>query len=187
MIDQNGEIIATHIRSAEVADVEAMTHVHEVARRAYYEAGGISVPAYDPAARDEYHGFWLKMITAERNHTWIAEESALCAAFLVAGPPIHEDVLGKSALELIGLYVLPDAWGSDVADALHERFVSLLGSAPTEAEGVLDVWSGNRRAQAFYRRHGWVPDGRSRGGPRGQLYERLGFQSSHRLLQRPPD
>jgi ribosomal protein S18 acetylase RimI-like enzyme len=162
--------VVTRIRPAVLEDVEAVTQVHEVARRAYYEAGGISVPAEDPVARDEYHRFWLKMVTAEWSHAWVAEESARCIAFLVAGLPIHEDMSGKQALELIGLYVLPEAWGSGVADGLHERFVELLGSTPTAAEGVLDVWSGNRRAQSFYRRHGWVADGRSRPGLAGQPY-----------------
>ena len=162
--------MVTRIRSAEVEDAQAVTQIHAVARGAYYEASGVSVSTDDPATGDEYRDFWLKMITAEGNHAWIAEESTHCIGFLVAGLPIHEDMAGRLALELIGLYVVPEAWGSGVADGLHERFVRLLGSTPPAAEGVLDVWSGNRRAQAFYRRRGWVPDGRSRAGPAGQPF-----------------
>jgi ribosomal protein S18 acetylase RimI-like enzyme len=170
MIKQNVSTMVARIRSAQVEDVEAVTQVHELARRAYYEAGGISLSIDDPVGRDEYHDFWLAMITTEGNDAWVAEESGHCVGFLVAGLPVHEDISGRLALELIGLYVLPDAWGSGVADGLHERFVELLGSTPTVAEGVLDVWSGNRRAQAFYRRRGWIADGRRRAGPAGQPF-----------------
>lgn len=68
-------------------------------------------------------------------------------------------------MELIGLYVLPEAWGSGVGHDLHQRFVGLLGSAPRATKGVLEVWNGNRRALAFYQRHGWAADGRCRPGP----------------------
>lgn len=170
MFDQNVGTVVASIRLAEVGDAEAVTQVHAAARRAYYEAGGISVPTGDPAARAEYHDFWLKMITAEGNLTWVAKQPAHCIAFLTAGLPIHRDMSGTSALQLIGLYVLPEAWGSGIADRLHQRFVELLDSTPIAVEGVLDVWSGNQRAQAFYRRHGWVLDGRSRAGPAGQPF-----------------
>lgn len=77
---------------------------------------------------------------------------------------MHKDV-PAGVMELIGLYVLSEAWGSGVGYDLHQRFVELLDSAPSTTEGVLDVWSGNQRAQAFYRRQGWEADGRSRPGP----------------------
>lgn len=94
----------------------------------------------------------------------MAGDSTDCVAFLIAGPPVHKDV-PAGVMELIGLYVLSEAWGSGVGYDLHQRFVELLDSAPSTTEGVLDVWSGNQRAQAFYRRQGWEADGRSRPGP----------------------
>ena len=161
--------MVARIRPADEADVEAVTLVHEVARRAYYEAGGITPSTDDASASIEYVDFWRTMLTAEDNHVWVAGDSTHCVAFLIAGPPVHED-MPAGVMELIGLYVLPEAWGFGVADDLHQRFVGLLSSAPPTSEGVLDVWSGNRRAQAFYRRHGWDADGRSRPGPGAQPF-----------------
>lgn len=115
------------------------------------------------AGTAEYLTYWSNTLTGEANSCWIAEDSGECLGFLVAGPPVHEELLGQPVLELIALYLLPKAWGTGIADALHERFTDLLGDAGRD--GALDVWSGNLRALSFYRRHGWDVDGRSRPGP----------------------
>ena len=39
--------------------------------------------------------------------------------------------------------------------------------------GVLEAWERNTRAQAFYARHGWRPDGHGRPGPCEADYVRL--------------
>lgn len=162
--------MVARIRPADAAVVHAVTRVQEVARRAYYEAGGITASAEDnPSASIECLDFRRTMITAEDNHAWVAEDSTHCVAFLIAGPPVRKD-MPVGVRELVALYVLPEAWGSGVADDLHQRFVEMLGSAPPTTGGVLDVWSGNRRARAFYRRHGWEADGRSRPGPGSQPF-----------------
>jgi RimJ/RimL family protein N-acetyltransferase len=162
--------VAARIRSANENDVSALVIVHAISRRAYYEAGGVSMPSHDQVASDDYLEFWSNALTAEGNRSWIAEDPAECVRFLVAGPPLHEDLKNRPVLELIGLYLLPKAWGTGIAHSLHERFVHLLVDTPAAQEGVLDVWGGNHRAQAFYRRHGWTPDGRNRPGPGEQPF-----------------
>jgi len=55
-------------------------------------------------------------------------------------------------LELAMIYLLDVAKGSGIADRLLE---TAIGDAPA----YLWVLAGNERAQAFYRRHGFAPDG----------------------------
>jgi GNAT superfamily N-acetyltransferase len=167
-------IVPASVRSADPGDVEAVAHVHAVSRRAYYEAGGVLIPPLNPDAIDEYLTFWSETLIGETNRAWVAESCGECVGFLVAGAPIHDDVLGQLVLELIGLYVVPEAWGTRIADELHGRFIEVLKD--TRLDGALDVWRGNGRAMAFYRRHGWSPDGRSRPGPGDQPF--LGLRIS---------
>lgn len=67
-----------------------------------------------------------------------------------AGVGRHEDA--PTPLELEVMYLCAEAQGSGVADAL---LTMTIGDAPA----YLWVLSGNVRAHAFYRRHGFAPDG----------------------------
>ena len=73
------------------------------------------------------------------------------------GEPVG--LAGYEGCWLHGLYVLPEHWGSGAAVALHDAVVSALADCP---ELHLWVLTENRRARAFYERHGWRPDGTSR-------------------------
>jgi RimJ/RimL family protein N-acetyltransferase len=46
--------------------------------------------------------------------------------------------------------------------------------------GVLEAWESNSRAQAFYARHGWRPDGHRRPGPGGD-YVRMRLGPDHEI------
>jgi GNAT superfamily N-acetyltransferase len=66
-----------------------------------------------------------------------------------------------SAEWLDGLYVVPERWGSGLADELHDRALALvqgLGSAKCH----LWVLEHNARARCFYERRGWHENGRTR-------------------------
>lgn len=128
----------------------------------------------ESVAADDYLAFWSKVLSAETSPAWIAETSGQCVGFLAAGTPVHPELLGQPVLELIGLYLLPKAWGTGLADELHGQFTQALQA--TGLEGALDVWAGNLRAMSFYRRHGWSPDGRHRPGPGNQPF--LGLRLS---------
>ncbi len=65
-----------------------------------------------------------------------------------AGPGRDEDL--PAAVELYALYVLPDAFGQGVGQALLDA------AGPTSTLWVLEH---NTRARAFYARNGLVPDG----------------------------
>jgi GNAT superfamily N-acetyltransferase len=60
---------------------------------------------------------------------------------------------------LNGLYVVPAAWGTGVAVALHD---AALVAQPDCAEVKLWVLEENRRARRFYERHGWRRNGEQR-------------------------
>ena len=59
---------------------------------------------------------------------------------------------------LHGFYVLPERWGSGVADALHTAALERLACA----EVKLWVLEANVRARRFYEKRGWVPNGETR-------------------------
>jgi putative acetyltransferase len=62
---------------------------------------------------------------------------------------------------LDGLYVVPERWGTGLADELHGRALELvrdLGSASCK----LWVLEDNLRARRFYERRGWLENGETR-------------------------
>ena len=65
---------------------------------------------------------------------------------------------------LDALYVRPAAWGTGVADRLHELAVDALRAAGVET-ARLWVLEENWRARGFYERHGWYADGSTREVP----------------------
>jgi GNAT superfamily N-acetyltransferase len=68
-------------------------------------------------------------------------------------------VVATDACWLHGLYVVPEAWGTGVALALHD---AALAALPDCAEVKLWVLEENRRARRFYERSGWRASGASR-------------------------
>ncbi|MGH8979617.1 MAG: GNAT family N-acetyltransferase [Acidimicrobiales bacterium] len=71
---------------------------------------------------------------------------------------------GLSPLELASLYVAPERWGSGLGAALLE--LALGGSS-----AHLWVYEGNERAQSFYRKHGFGPDGARKVDERTGVWE----------------
>ncbi|PWI08762.1 GNAT family N-acetyltransferase [Streptomyces sp. NWU339] len=60
-------------------------------------------------------------------------------------------------VKLFQFHVDPGHWRAGVGTALHTACVEEW-RANGRRTAVLEVHSGNRRAQAFYARHGWIPD-----------------------------
>jgi GNAT superfamily N-acetyltransferase len=77
--------------------------------------------------------------------------------------------------ELRNLYVVPEAWGSGVAAALHGTALDWMRARAGEA--VLWVGEANGRARRFYEREGWRVDGKRRDSSLGppELRYRLTF------------
>ena len=67
-------------------------------------------------------------------------------------------VAATDACWLHGFYVVPERWGSGIADALHDAALEAL-----ECDEVkLWVLEENGRARRFYEKRGWVPNGETR-------------------------
>ncbi len=69
-----------------------------------------------------------------------------------------DEIVGVAGIEgewLHGFYVLPDRWGTGVANELHEAAIEL---------GVTRLWclEENHRARRFYEKHGWQLNGETR-------------------------
>jgi GNAT superfamily N-acetyltransferase len=161
------------IRSSKESDASAVAIVHETARRAYYEAaeGRTVESAALVAAHPERLAMWEAVLRdPARASVLCAEVDDRVVAFLSMGPPLHQQPEDCLALELHALYVLPPYWGGGVGSRLHAQFAEELNTGPF-TRGVLDVWSGNERAIAFYERRGWMADGRSRPAPDGTTYD----------------
>ncbi|MEU6198319.1 GNAT family N-acetyltransferase [Streptomyces sp. NPDC047061] len=74
--------------------------------------------------------------------------------------------------QLYQVHVRPGLWGHGIGSRLHAASVQFLRDASL-ATGVLEAWERNTRAQAFYTRHGWRPDGHHRPGPQDGRYVRM--------------
>ena len=72
---------------------------------------------------------------------------------------------GLWSVELVALYVLPEAWGRGIGRALHEWFTGVRRRSHTADVGTLYVWSNNERAVRSYTANGWKRSGPTRPGP----------------------
>ncbi|WP_274918939.1 GNAT family N-acetyltransferase [Streptomyces sp. WZ-12] len=152
------------------ADVDAVAEVRVRGWRSAYR--GLMPPAYLAAlsvAEDaERRREWF---ARRRPEAWelVAERSGKVVGWLAAGPARDPDLApgggelsGRSpAAELLALYVAPPLIGTGVGRALLAA-----GTARARARGfgALSLWvvRGNARAQRFYERAGFAPDGAER-------------------------
>lgn len=104
-----------------------------------------------PAARER---FWTAALTDERyreNRVAVAERDDELVGIAMSGPPL--DHAPAWARQLYVLYVYAADHGTGAGQALLEAVVD-----PGES-AALWVADPNPRAQAFYRKHGFVADG----------------------------
>ena len=104
-----------------------------------------------PAARER---FWTAALTDEQyrdNRVAVAEREGELVGIAMSGPPL--DAAAAWARQLYVLYVSAVHHGSGAGRALLE---AVLDPAESAALWVADP---NPRAQAFYRKHGFVADG----------------------------
>ncbi|MDI3329919.1 MAG: GNAT family N-acetyltransferase [Micrococcus sp.] len=161
-----------YVRDAAQADLEAVLAMKAAAWREAY--GHLRDEAFFAAAEatlPQQVEHWRREL--ERGtELWLAEDAhGRCVGLASAGPareasprpsggapraanagtgaPVDPAGPGLPSLELHALYVLAEAQGTGVADALMARAV---GPAPCR----LWVLAVNDRARAFYRRHGFV-------------------------------
>ena len=176
------------IRLARPADAEAWVNTHVESLCSTYAE-------LMPAEFCRHHRSLIPQLIIERTaqfaeqhrpgaepatRAWIAEDDHGPLAIAAAGRGGTEWELARgfppasTDLELHKLYALPRALGRGVGQAMLD---TVIGQQPA----YLWVMAGNPRAEAFYRRNGFVPDGlESRGGP---TWHYKPMFRMHRLVQ----
>lgn len=152
------------IRRAVPDDAEDFVSVHlQSWRESYAHVLGEDVfqrREADRAAVVEHRRAALAVQAADPGiETWLAHAGdGRLLGFASAGPARDEDLAAEVPLELWSIYILAEAYGTGVGQALLERAV---GSLPAYVWVLQD----NGRAQAFYRRNGFAADGSSKDLP----------------------
>lgn len=142
------------VRAARPADAGAMAAVNVRCWQETYRGVMRDAVLDDPALPAARERFWTAALTDERyrgNGVAVAEAGAEVVGIAMSGPPLDDDAAWSRQLYV--LYLLAAHHGSGGGRALLEAVV---GPGEPAALWVADP---NPRAQAFYRRHGFVPDG----------------------------
>ena len=108
----------------------------------------------DPGFQSARERFWTAALTDERyrrNRIAVAERDGVMIGVAMSGPV--DDPALEWSLHLYVLYVVAAEHGSGAGPALLDAVVG------TDEDVALWVADPNPRAQAFYRRHGFVADG----------------------------
>lgn len=138
------------IRPAVPADAVAIAHVHTASWRETYARfvdDPDSSPWFDAGRRVP---MWEANLAGSAFTTVVAEDDTGLVGFAAVQPSTDEDAVRPE--ELTMLYTLERVHGSGAGQALLD---AVLADRPAQ----LWVADDNPRAQAFYRRNGFAPDG----------------------------
>ncbi|MDX3076521.1 GNAT family N-acetyltransferase [Streptomyces sp. NPDC088354] len=153
--------------------MDRITDLHTLARTAYYQAGGLSDGGLaSPEARTSRREGWTHVVQSDDRAVLCAERAGEMVGIAAMGPPYDADVDAASVGQLYQIHVRPGLWGQGIGGCLHAAFVQFLRDGALTA-GVLEAWERNSRAQSFYARRGWKPDGCQRPGPGDANYVRM--------------
>lgn len=152
------------IRAAKVDDAAGIADVHV---RSWQQAYTGIVPddylaGLDPAQRAPMWAENLRRGPDDHVLTWVAETDGRIVGFATLGPGRDEDVR-RGDREIYSIYLEPERWGQGVARDLMRTVVGEAG--PNRI--LLWVLADNERAQHFYRRNGFEPDGVEKLAPVG--------------------
>jgi ribosomal protein S18 acetylase RimI-like enzyme len=145
------------IRPATTADAEAIARVDIASwRGAYSEI--LSDSYLSSLDVGERAGRWNAAVAARDVTVLVAEDESGTVGFTSVGPSRDEDA-EPGDLEIYAIYLHPRAWGTGVARDLMRTVLDGLNHGTVVTLWILE---GNERAQHFYRRHGFQPDGTER-------------------------
>jgi ribosomal protein S18 acetylase RimI-like enzyme len=142
------------IRPARVEDVAQMARVNVRCWQETYRGLMSHAVLDDPGFLTARERFWTAALTDERyreNRVAVAERDGELVGIAMSGPPL--DAAAASARQLYVLYVYAADHGTGAGPALLEAVLD------PEESAALWVADPNPRAQAFYRKHGFVADG----------------------------
>lgn len=145
------------VRPARVEDVAKMARVIVQSWQETYRGLMPDAMLDDPGLVAVRERFWTAALTDERysaNRLAVAERDGELVGVAMSGPPL--DAQAMWARQLYVLYVLAADHGSGAGPALLQAVLDL--------EETVGLWvaDANPRAQAFYRKHGFVADGAAR-------------------------
>jgi ribosomal protein S18 acetylase RimI-like enzyme len=142
------------IRPALIDDVAQMARVIVLCWQETYRGMMSDAVLDDPGFLAARERFWTAALTDERyreNRVAVAERDGELLGVAMSGPPL--DAAPTWSRQLYVLYVYAADHGTGAGPALLEAVVD-----PDES-AALWVADPNPRAQAFYRKHGFVADG----------------------------
>ncbi|GIG20972.1 N-acetyltransferase [Cellulomonas chitinilytica] len=160
------------VRAPALADVPALARVHVESWRETYRGLMRDEVLDDPGFLARRERFWTRLLTEDRyreSTAALAERGDEVVGLALAGPPLDDDATWDR--QLYALYTRVTAHGSGAGAAL---LTAVLDPGVSAALWVADP---NPRAQAFYRKHGFVADGTS------QVDEGV---REVRMVRRPP-
>ncbi|WP_202918316.1 GNAT family N-acetyltransferase [Streptomyces cavernae] len=135
------------IRTALPSEAPVITALHTRSRATYYPDG-------IPQDGTDWLAAWRSAIERPDGHVLCSVSQGRIVAVASFRTPEGSPT---EAVKLFQFHVDPDHWRSGIGAELHAACVEEW-QADGKKTAVLDVHVGNRRAQAFYTRHGWVPD-----------------------------
>ncbi len=141
------------VRPARVEDVAQMARVNVQCWQETYRGLMPDAVLDDPGFLAARRQFWTAALIDERyreNRVAVAERDGQLVGIAMSGPPLDS---GAWARQLYVLYVRAAEHGMGAGPTLLEAVVD-----PDES-ATLWVADPNPRAQAFYRKHGFVADG----------------------------
>jgi GNAT superfamily N-acetyltransferase len=142
------------VRPARIGDVAQMARVIVRCWQETYRGLMPDEVLDDPGFVAARERFWTVALTDERyreNRTAVAERDGELIGVAMSGPPLDADPAWARQLYLLYVYAADHGTGAGPA---------LLDAVVDPAEPVaLWVADPNPRAQAFYRKHGFVADG----------------------------
>ncbi|MET7485784.1 GNAT family N-acetyltransferase [Streptomyces sp. NPDC005538] len=135
------------VRTALPAEVEDIAGLHARARATYYPEGV-------PDDGTDWVAAWRRVVARSDAQVLCAVEQGRIVAVASFRTPE-----GGSAetVKLYQFHVDPGRWRSGLGTVLHAACVEHW-RAEARRTAVLDVHADNERAQAFYRRQGWVAE-----------------------------
>jgi ribosomal protein S18 acetylase RimI-like enzyme len=144
------------VRRATATDAPELARVQVETWRETYRGIMRDEVLDDPGSVAKRERFWTTVLTDEhvRDRTAaVAELEGKVVGLALAGPPLDDDATWTRQLYV--LYTLAAVHGSGAGAALLEAVLD------DDASVALWVADPNPRAQSFYRKHGFEPDGTS--------------------------